>query len=284
MDKVRTTKSMVAVFGATGHTGRSVIAELMRRGVTPVAIARDAAALAEATFPDPDVLRRHATIGDATSLDRALHGAQAVINCAGLSSTRPTLSRAQPCDLMAMIALDSWHPTRGTRITVDRKAVGNLAITGGRLAPAPTPPAQKRWNFGDPLGDQAVIEVPFSEAILISRHMKTGELHNYLSQLAVDDVLDPATPTPKATDETGRSNQHFVVDVVVTRGDERRRATVRGRDIYAISAPLVCEAVERLLVGKFSATGAHAPGEIFDAGDILAALGPDNSTFEVFAA
>jgi hypothetical protein len=72
--------------------------------------------------------------------------------------------------------------------------------------------------------------------------------------------------------------------VVVTRGDERRRATVRGRDIYAISAPLVCEAVERLLVGKFNATGAHAPGEIFDAGDILAALGPDNSTFEVFAA
>ena len=152
MDKVRTTKSVVAVFGATGHTGRFVIAELMRRGVTPVVIARDAAALAEATFPEPDVLRRHATIDEAASL------------------------------------------------------------------------------------------------------------------------------------ETGRSNQHFVVDVVVTRGDERRRATVRGRDIYAISAPLVCEAVERLLVGKFSATGAHAPGEIFDAGDILAALGPDNSTFEVFAA
>jgi NAD(P)-dependent dehydrogenase (short-subunit alcohol dehydrogenase family) len=344
MDKVRTTKSVVAVFGATGHTGRFVIAELMRRGVTPVAIARDAAALAEATFPEPDVLRRHATIDDAASLDRALHGAQAAINCAGpfidtadavasaalrarihyldvcaeQGSAEKTLEKFdEPArqagvavvpsmafygglpDLMAtaalgdwaavdsieiMIGLDSWHPTRGTRITVDRKAVGNLAITGGRLAPAPTPPAQKRWNFGDPLGDQAVIEVPFSEAILISRHMKTGELHNYLSQLAVDDVLDPATPTPKATDETGRSNQHFVVDVVVTRGDERRRATVRGRDIYAISAPLVCEAVERLLVGKFSATGAHAPGEIFDAGDILAALGPDNSTFEVFAA
>src|SRR6266852_2342532 len=78
-----TTKPVVAVFGATGHTGCFVIAELLRREMSPIAIARDAAALAAATFPQPDVLRRHATIDDAESLDRALYGVQAVINCAG---------------------------------------------------------------------------------------------------------------------------------------------------------------------------------------------------------
>jgi len=31
-------------------------------------------------------------------------------------------------------------------------------------------------------------------------------------------------------------------------------------------------------------SGAHAPGEIFDAKDVLAALGPDHSTFEIVAA
>jgi len=44
----------------------------------------------------------------------------------------------------------------------------------------------------------------------------------------------------------GRSEQNFVLEVV-TRGDERRRATARGRDSYAVSSPLACEAIERLL-------------------------------------
>jgi putative NADH-flavin reductase len=32
----------VAVLGAAGHTGRFVVQELLRRGLTPIAVARDA--------------------------------------------------------------------------------------------------------------------------------------------------------------------------------------------------------------------------------------------------
>ena len=46
----KTSKPIVAVFGATGHTGRFVIAELLRRGITPIAITRDADALSTANF------------------------------------------------------------------------------------------------------------------------------------------------------------------------------------------------------------------------------------------
>ena len=46
MDKMSTTKPVVAVFGATGHTGRFVIAELLRSEMTPIAIARDPACVA----------------------------------------------------------------------------------------------------------------------------------------------------------------------------------------------------------------------------------------------
>jgi short subunit dehydrogenase-like uncharacterized protein len=77
-----TNKPVVAVFGATGHTGRFVIAELLRRETTPIAIARDSKVLSEANFPH-NVVRRQATVDDAALLDQALHGAQAVINCAG---------------------------------------------------------------------------------------------------------------------------------------------------------------------------------------------------------
>ena len=89
----RTAKPAVAVFGATGHTGRFVVAELLSRGIVPIAIARDLAALTAANFPGHEarghetgareILRRKASIDDVESLDQALDGAQAVINCAG---------------------------------------------------------------------------------------------------------------------------------------------------------------------------------------------------------
>jgi hypothetical protein len=120
-----------------------------------------------------------------------------------------------------------------------------------------------------------MIELPFAEVLLISRHLKTTELHTYLTQVAVGDVLNPATPAPKAVDAMGRSEQNFALEVVVARGRERRRATARGRDSYAVSSPLVCEAVQRLLRGEFRSVGAYAPGAIFDARAVLASLGDD---------
>ncbi|TCO28482.1 saccharopine dehydrogenase-like protein [Kribbella steppae] len=72
--------SAVVVYGATGHTGRFVVAELAERGFTPIVSGRDAARLS-----GDDV--RPATVDDAGALDRALDGAAAVINCAGPFAT-----------------------------------------------------------------------------------------------------------------------------------------------------------------------------------------------------
>jgi hypothetical protein len=174
-----------------------------------------------------------------------------------------------------MVGFDRWHPTQGTRNTIARNSKGNLCVASGQLAEVSSPPPQRRWNFAEPVGDQDVIELPFAEVLLISRHLKTTELHTYLTQVAVGDVLSPATPSPKAVDAMGRSEQNFVLEVMVIRGEERRRAIARGRDSYAVSAPLACEAVERLLRGDFRSVGANAPGEVFDAKAVLATLGPD---------
>jgi hypothetical protein len=48
----------------------------------------------------------------------------------------------------------------------------------------------------------------------------------------------------------------------------------------AVTAPLTGEAVERLIQGTCRSAGAKAPGEIFDAEELLTALGPDHATFE----
>lgn len=44
------------------------------------------------------------------------------------------------------------------------------------------------------------------------------------------------------------------------------------RDIYAVTAPIVVEGAVRLLDGRHQGSGAAAPGEAFDAADVLAAL------------
>jgi hypothetical protein len=147
----------------------------------------------------------------------------------------------------------------------------------------PLPPAEKDWEFGDPLGRQTIVEVPLSEIILIGQHVETGELRTYLSSVGLRDIRDQATPAPKAADATGRSSQRFVVDAVVKRDGKNRRITAHGRDIYAFTAPLVCEATECIIEGRFSSPGAQPPGAIFDAPKILSALTPDPLMFEITA-
>ncbi|WP_137991005.1 saccharopine dehydrogenase family protein [Streptomyces vilmorinianum] len=78
---------MVAVFGAYGHTGRFVVAELRERGFVPVVSGRDAEKLRALAASDPGLVVRPASVDDAASLDRALAGTAAVINCAGPFAT-----------------------------------------------------------------------------------------------------------------------------------------------------------------------------------------------------
>ncbi|MCX4821378.1 saccharopine dehydrogenase NADP-binding domain-containing protein [Streptomyces sp. NBC_01142] len=73
----------VAVFGAYGHTGRFVVAELRDRGFVPVLSGRDTDKLRALAASCPGLDARPASVDDPASLDRALAGAAAVINCAG---------------------------------------------------------------------------------------------------------------------------------------------------------------------------------------------------------
>ena len=73
----------VAVFGAYGHTGRFVVAELRDRGFVPILSGRDADKLQALAASHPGLDVRSASVDDPASLDRALDGAAAVINSAG---------------------------------------------------------------------------------------------------------------------------------------------------------------------------------------------------------
>ena len=78
----------VTVFGAYGHTGRFVVAELLRRGWTPILSGRDATRLCAAGVAQRGLEVRVASVDDAASIDRAIAGARAVINSPGHSWIR----------------------------------------------------------------------------------------------------------------------------------------------------------------------------------------------------
>jgi hypothetical protein len=172
------------------------------------------------------------------------------------------------------VALDSWHPTVGTRRTGERNHQRRLVVSEGRLTPLADVPATRDWIFPAPFGVHAMVAVPLSETITISRHLRVRELHSYMSRNALDDIRASDTPPPVASDASGRSAQRFAMEVVVRRVDEVRSALASGRDIYAFTAPLVAEALERILDGRCRTSGVTTAGEAFDAQEFLDALAP----------
>lgn len=337
-----TTNRTVAVFGAYGHTGRFVVSELRKRGLTPVLSGRDSAKLNAVAETDPGLEVRVASVDDPASLDRAISEAVAVINCAGpfIDTAGPVIEAAIRAgihyldvaaeqaavlatferfadsartagvvivpamafygglsDLLATaamgnwdaadeiciaVALDSWKPTRGTRLTGERNHGRRFVFSNNRLERADPPPA-RIWNFPPPFGPQDVVGLPLAETITISRHLRAPEIRAYLNLAPLSDLRDPDTPAPVPADESGRSSQTFLVDVIVRRGKEEQRAIAQGRDIYAVTAPIVVEAVERILDHRLNNrdAGVAAAGEIFDALDFLNSLCPDHFSLEI---
>jgi hypothetical protein len=132
------------------------------------------------------------------------------------------------------------------------------------------------WTFPPPLGKQPVIgEFTMADTLTIARHLRTPQIRSYMTRTGVEDLSDPDVSPPEATDQSGRSAQTFLVEVVVRRRGEERGALASGRDIYAISAPLVVEAARRVVTGLVETAGAFTAGEAFDARDFLTSLSPE---------
>src|SRR5215813_11972855 len=184
-------------------------------------------------------------------------------------------------EIRVAIALDSWQPTLGTRLTGKRNTLPRLVMANHKLEFLADPPPTAVWDFPPPFGKQDVVGLTFSEIITISSHLQAAEVHSYINLAPLRDVRNPDTPAPRAVDNSGRSAQIFLVDVIARKGSEERRATAGGRDIYAVTAPIVVEATERVLEGRFKRTGVAACGELFDAQDFLESLSPENLDLEL---
>lgn len=175
--------------------------------------------------------------------------------------------------------LSSWHPTAGTRaageVSHQRRAGRRVRFTDGALQYHDDKPWEQDWLFPEPLGRRMVIaEFTMADVVTVPSHVAVPEVRTYMAVEAARDPSEEDTPSPKPVDALGRSDQMFVVDVLVRAGGVERRATARGQDIYAVTAPLAVEAVQRILAGHTRTTGVASAGAMFDAADFLRALGP----------
>lgn len=186
----------------------------------------------------------------------------------------------QPIDAIEVAtALDRWWPTAGTRLTGARNTFPRKVVEAGRLVALPAPPTAHDRAFGPPWGELRVEQVPMSEVITIAHHLPVRRLRTFLAAAALDDLRDLATPPPRAVDALGRSPQRFRMEVELRDARGTHRASAGGRDIYAVSAPLVVEAASRLLRGA-AVAGAHTLGSAFDAAGVLRALAPSPLALE----
>lgn len=128
---------------------------------------------------------------------------------------------------------------------------------------------------------QPIGEFPTVDLVTMSRHLRATKITAYVNVAPIRDLRDPNTPGPEPVDESGRSAQIFLVEVVARRDDQKRSAIARGRDIYAITAPIVVEAAARIFDGNFKRKGIGAPAEIFDARDFLGTLAPEHLRMEI---
>jgi hypothetical protein len=308
----------VLVYGAYGHTGRFVVAELRERGFEPILSGRDAARLPGG---------RVASVDDPASLDRALQGVAAVINTAGpfADTAAPLIEAARRAgvpyvdvaaeleanldtfarfadgdgvvvpamaffgglgDLLATTAmgdrtsadeihvaygLSGWHPTAGTlaagRVSRERRGGKRIRFSGGRLEYRDDALPALEWPFPEPLGTRPVLgEFTMADVVTIPRHLDVPSVTTYMTTTAAQGL--------SAAAERAGDPETFVVDVVVRSGGAERRITARGQDIYAVTAPLAVEAVERILTGRTRTKGVASAGELFDAPDFLRALAP----------
>lgn len=172
------------------------------------------------------------------------------------------------------IALDSWHPTAGTRRTGQRNTGRRLIYSDGQLQPAPTTPPRSRWRFADAFAEQDMLGIFLADVVAIPNHLRARDVRTWINEAPMADLHSSETPPPVAVDDSGRSAQRFTVQAIAHRGGVERRAAASGQDIYAVTGPLVAEAVTRILASDGRYKGSFSAGQLFDAREFLLSFSP----------
>jgi short subunit dehydrogenase-like uncharacterized protein len=212
-------------------------------------------------------------------------------------------------EVLVAYCVSGLRPTRGTVLSALGMLHGDdLEWRDGELLPAPRLGGRGSFEFPDPVGRQRMIRYPSGEHLTVPRHVPTREVRTMLTALTVMPPLTikataplaiPAVQAlarapivgrglralagrlPEGPSEDARRRNRFVVVCEATAGTRRRRGTVRGNDLYGVTATITAEAAMRCATPGYDRAGALAPSEAFDARGFLRSLRRAGLEYEV---
>jgi hypothetical protein len=190
MDCMSTTAAVV-VYGATGHTGRFIVAELRRRGIATVISGRDAARLAALAA---EIEANAAMFADHAAAARPVMPAMAFYGGLGDLLVTAAMGEWTAADeVHVAYGLSSWHPTAGTRaagqVSHERRAGRRVRFTDGALQYHDDKAVEQDWLFPEPLGRRAVIaEFTMADVVTVPSHLAVPEVRTYMTVEAARDL------------------------------------------------------------------------------------------------
>jgi short subunit dehydrogenase-like uncharacterized protein len=196
--------------------------------------------------------------------------------------------------------VDGFAPTHGTALSaLEIMRGGDVVWVDGDWRPAPRSAGGGRWRFPEPIGEQRMLRYPAGEQITVPQHVETRQVRTLLSGMVVPPRVMPVavaaspllglamrTPLrsaagaairrlPAAPSEKDRKKSRFTISCEARGASGVRRGTLRGADVYGLTAASLARAATLCADPAYDRRGALAPSQAFDPADFLTAIGLD---------
>ncbi|MGC1853343.1 MAG: saccharopine dehydrogenase NADP-binding domain-containing protein [Solirubrobacterales bacterium] len=236
--------------------------------------------------------------------DRAAEKGAALVSGMGFDYAPGDLIAALTADGMGPLeeiviayCVSGFAPTHGTALSgLEIMRGGDVVWSDGEWRPAPRSADGGRWHFPDPIGEQRMLRYPAGEQITVPRHVETARVRTLLNGMVVPPRLMPLaaagspllglamrTPLrrvmgalirrlPAAPSEEGRKASRFTISCEARGKSGMRRGTVRGSDVYGLTAVSVAQGALLCADPAYDRSGALAPAQAFDPASFLDAL------------
>jgi short subunit dehydrogenase-like uncharacterized protein len=209
-------------------------------------------------------------------------------------------------EIVVAYCVHGFEPTHGTALSgLEIMRGGDVVWSDGDWRPAPRSADGGRWQFPEPIGEQRMLRYPAGEQVTVPRHVETARVRTLLNGMVVPSRLMPlaviASPLlglamrtplrqamgalvrrlPVAPSEKSRSAARFTISCEARSKSGTRRGTVRGSDVYGLTAVSLAHGALLCADPGYEHSGALAPAQAFDPASFLAALADFGVSVEV---
>jgi len=209
-------------------------------------------------------------------------------------------------EIVVAYHVDGFAPTHGTALSaLEIMRGGDVVWADGGWRAAPRSADGGRWRFPEPIGEQRMLRYPAGEQITVPRHVETARVRTLLSGMVVPPRLMPVvaaaspllglamrTPLrnamgalvrrlPAAPSENDRKKSRFTIDCEARSAAGVRHGTVRGSDVYGLTASCLAHGAMLCADPAYDRRGALAPAQAFDPTEFLGALADFDLSIDV---